>query len=152
MSHSFSLQSILSYRKRVADTLELALGRLLTDEHAASQYLVTLGANEQALHTALARQQRGVLDLVAIEHMRGQLRGVQAEMKVVTRRLAELREQVVEKREELVTARRAKETLEKLKEREKQHWLAEENRRESADRDDLYIARAHRLAGAPPEA
>jgi len=43
----------------------------------------------------------------------------------------------------VVLAQQAKETLEKLKARERERWLAEEARREAAERDDIYIAQAY---------
>ncbi len=144
MSRTFSLQPVLSYRERIAEALEMELGRLRATAQEIKAAIAALQRDEQASFDELARRQTGMLDLMAIEQLRGHLQNVQKQIEAQKTRLAEMEKQIEAKREEVTAAQQDKETLEKLKEREESAWQAEVLRREAAERDDIYIAQAYR--------
>ncbi len=145
MAKKFSLQSVLSYRERAVELLEMQLAGLLTAERDLTTLVEQLQRTEQGLFVELARRQIGVLDLAAIEQARWQLLSLQRQIRDHRLRLAEVRAQIEAKHAEMVTAEQARETIEKLKEREMEAWAAEIARREAVERDDQYIARAYHL-------
>ncbi len=145
MARKFSLQSVLSYRERTVELLEMQLAGLLAAERDLTILVAQLQATEQELFIDLARQQIGVLDLAAIEQARSQLLHLQRKIRVHRLRLAEVGAQIEARRAELVVAQQARETIEKLKEQEMEAWAAEIARREAVERDDQYIARAFHL-------
>lgn len=144
MARTFSLQPVLSYRERIAEALEMELGRLLATAQEIKAVITALQRDEQESFDELARRQTGMLDLMAIEQLRGHLQNVQKQIEAQKARLAEMQNQIEAKRQEVTTAQQDKETLEKLKEREENAWQAEVLRRETAERDDIYIAQAYR--------
>ncbi len=144
MARTFSLQSVLSYRERIVETLEMELGRLLATERKIMAAIAALNRDEKETLAELARRQTGVLDLTAIDQLRGHLQNLHQQIEAQQKRLAEMQKQIEAKREEITTAQQEKETLDKLKEREEEAWQAELLRRETAERDDIYIAQAYR--------
>lgn len=144
MARTFSLQPVLSYRERIAEALEMELGRLRATAQEIKAAIAALQRDEQESFDELARRQTGMLDLMAIEQLRGHLQNVQKQIEAHKARLAEMQKQIEAKREEVTAAQQDKETLEKLKEREENAWQAEVLRREAAERDDIYIAQAYR--------
>ncbi|MBM4423062.1 MAG: hypothetical protein FJ030_06665 [Chloroflexi bacterium] len=143
MPKQFSLQPVLNYRHRIVESLEIALAQLLAAEQMLKVAIQKLHLAEQDLFGTLAQRQIGILDMMTINQLRAQIRGVQLQITALSRQLNDLQPQITAKRQEVVLAQQAKETLEKLKARERERWLAEEARREAAERDDIYIAQAY---------
>lgn len=145
MAKTFSLHAVLSLRQREVEILQMQLAGLLAAEQELTFSLRQVEHAERGLFVELARRQIGVLDLDAIDQVRWQLYSVQGQMRDYSQRIAEVRSQIEAKRCEILAAEQAKESLEKLKEREMTAWRAEAKRREEAERDDQYIARAYQM-------
>ena len=145
MAKKFSLQSVLSYRERAVELLELQLAGLLTEERNLNSLREQLQQTEHGVFADLARRQTGLLNLPSIDQVRWELLDLQRQIRDCLQRLADVEAQIEAKRAEMVAAEQAKETIEKLKEREMEAWAKEIARREAVERDDQYIARAYHL-------
>lgn len=146
MSIEFSLQAVLDFRHKRVEGLEIALGRLLQQEQQARRLLAGLEADREALFADIRQKQAGVLDLAAIAQMRFNLKHLEQRLTQQRAVLAELAQRIDEQRARLVAAKQAEETLVTLKDKEVAQQRAAEQRLENAQRDDLYIMRAHRRA------
>lgn len=126
----------------------MTLARLLRAEQDTLKDIAMLREVEHDLFADLAARQQGLIDLTVVFQLRAQLKTVGARLAVHTRTLNEVRQQIANVRTEIVNAQQEKETLENLKAKEEAKWQLAEAAREARERDDIYIARAHRLQEA----
>ncbi|HVP21250.1 MAG TPA: flagellar FliJ family protein [Anaerolineaceae bacterium] len=144
MPPKFSLQTVLDVRHTRVEALEIELGELLT---AQQEGLIMLASFESSLHEVFARlhqAQNGELDLFAINHLRANVRDLQARIAQVEEALRILEEKIEDKRSELVSAKQSEETLQTLKRKEIDRYKTELALYENKQQDDVYISQAFR--------
>ncbi len=143
MKSRFRLQTVLEYRGRIVEALEVALAGLRAEERDAETRLAELYSQQQQVIAAMRMHQSGELDLLIIRQLQRNWMIFKSSIEQQVQRLADLQEAVNAKRLELLEAVKEHDVLLKLKERHANAWQAELNRQELNERDDQYIARAY---------
>jgi len=146
MPPKFTLQPVLDYRHRRVEALEIELSRILRDKKRAEEKLQSLFTRQYEILEEIRIVQNGDLDMQRIRQLYNGLKSLQRMIDDQKLVLADIMIKVEEKRQQIVKARQDEETLEILKEKEEQRVLLEENRKENALRDDIYIAQAYHKA------
>jgi flagellar export protein FliJ len=146
MPPDFALQGVLDYRHSRVETLEIQLGRLLSEQQQAQRAWEALQAERHQLFAAMREKQAGTLDLSALAQLRFHLKHQEQRIERQAALLAALAEQIKACRGRLVAAKQDEEALVTLKSKGLERWHAEVLRQENSQRDDLYIMRAHRRA------
>jgi flagellar export protein FliJ len=150
MALKFSLQSVLDYRHKRVEGLEVELGQLLSGLRQAQAFLERLHEFRAGLFEQLDRSLRGAdsangeMDLGAIGQMRSNLKLVEARIRQQNDHIRQLQAAVDAKRMEVVAAKQDEETLMTLKNKEIERYNAELLRAENRLVDDIYISQAHR--------
>jgi flagellar export protein FliJ len=146
MPPDFALQGVLDYRHSRVETLEIQLGRLLSEQQQAQRAWEALQAERHQLFAAMREKQAGTLDLSALAQLRFNLKHLEQRIERQAALLEALAEQIKACRGRLVAAKQDEEALVTLKSKGLERWHAEVLRQENSQRDDLYIMRAHRRA------
>ena len=148
MPPKFSLQPVLDFRHQHVEALEIELASLLAAQQKGITFLERLFSYQTHQIDELHSQQEGDLNLITINHLRTNLKTVEARIRQQQVFLAELAQQVENKRIEVVGAKQDEETLNTLKNKEMERFHAEQVRQENRLQDDIYIAQAHRRAAS----
>ena len=146
MPPEFALQTVLDYRHSVVQALEIELGRLQAQHQAHQAQLARLHDQREALFIELRERQSGALELALLTQLRLNVRNVERAIEREQELLAQLALQVAEQQQKVVAARQDEETLAKLKENGQERFRQSQARHEEHQRDDIYIAQAHRRA------
>lgn len=142
MPPKFPLQPVLDFRKVLVDRLEVELAHLLSAGHRLRNRITTNQAAQQAVLAELRTLQSGLLNLEQIQRQQTGWQILHDELQRLAAEMRTLQNAVHEKRAELVAAAQRRDVVAKLGERHAGHWQAELLRHETAERDDIYIARA----------
>lgn len=126
----------------------MSLARLLMKEQETLKGIDVLRAVENDLFNTLSARQQGLMDLTIILLLRAHIKTVGERLAAHTQTLSAVRQEIADARAKIVNAQQEKETLENLKAKEEAKWQLAEAAREARERDDIYIARAHRLQEA----
>ena len=141
MPFRFRLQSVLRYKEKVEDDRKLELAALLTEKAEQEQRLVALDAERERVRAEVLGGMKGEVDVDAVA--RG-LRHVdwlddcrrrQAEL------IAELGHRVETKRQEVVEAMQERQALERLRERDRASYEAEQLHVEQTMMDEVATSR-----------
>jgi flagellar export protein FliJ len=146
MPPKFSLQSVLEFRHKRVEALEIELGQIMAAYHEAQAFLAKLHEYRQHLFGELGQRQEGEINLMALQQVRTNVKLVEQRLLQQMEEIAKLERQVQAKREDVVLARQGEETLVTLKNKETERFKAEEVQREGRLQDDIYIAQAFRRA------
>lgn len=137
----FSLQSVLSYKESLVDLLERQLAQLLSMHSAVEAVLVSLHQERQRIHHRLIAERQGILRLDRLRYYQSYLDWLGERIEAQERQLAQLDEEIEKKRGELVSRMQEKQMLEKLKEKAKERFMLELERREADLHDEMASAR-----------
>ncbi len=137
----FSLQSVLSYKESLVDLLERQLAQLLSTRSVVEAVLVSLQQERQRIHHRLIAERQGVLRLDRLRYYQSYLDWLGERIEAQERQLAQLDEEIEKKRGELVSRMQEKRVLEKLKEKAKERFMLELERREADLQDEMASAR-----------
>ncbi len=149
MAPKFTLQSVLDFRHSRVEALEIELGNAIQAHQRGLTFLDALVDSQARIYSQMTECQQGEIDLFLIYRMQASLKMVNDRIEKQAALVDELAAQVELKRIELVTARQEEEALEKLWEKERERYQAEQAQIESRTQDDIYIARAyHSTLGA----
>ncbi|MBN1267445.1 MAG: flagellar export protein FliJ [Anaerolineales bacterium] len=143
MPPKFSLQPVLDYRHRRVEAMEIELGRMMREKNRAEEKLRSFFTRQHEVLEEIRIVQEGDLDIQRIRQLYNGLRNLQKMIDNQKIILTEMMQRIEEKRKKIVNARQDEETLEILKDKEEERILVEENRKENALRDDIYIAQAY---------
>ena len=146
MPPEFPLQTVLDYRHSRVQAMEIELGRLQALHQAHLARLAKLRDNREKLFVELRERQTGELLMALLTQLRLNLRSVEQAIESEQTVLAQLALQVMEQQQKVVTARQDEETLSTLKQNGLERFRATQARIEEHQRDDIYIAQAHRRA------
>lgn len=133
----FSLQSVLSYKESLVDLLERQLAQLLSTRSVVEAVLVSLHQERQRIHHRLIAERQGVLQLGRLRYYQSYLDWLGERIEAQERQLAQLDEEIEKKRGELVSRMQEKRVLEKLKEKAKERFMLELERREADLHDEM---------------
>ncbi|MGQ0602585.1 MAG: flagellar export protein FliJ [Anaerolineales bacterium] len=144
MSPEFSLQPLLNYRHNKVEAMEIQLARLIVEHRQAYnlRQAVQQGRNELLEDMRLEKKKTGPLDLDALTQLTHNLKMLDRRIAEQDDKVAALHNQIEDQRRLLVEARQEEEALSILRRKELDRFRAELNRRENAERDDIYIAPA----------
>ena len=146
MPPDFPLQVVLDYRHNRVQLMEIELGRLQALYQAQQARLAKLRDSREQLFAELRERQNGEVEMAVVALLRLNIRGVERGIETEQTTLAELSLKVMEQQQKVIAARQDEETLETLKENAQVRFRAGQARREERQRDDIYIAQAHRRA------
>jgi|SRR5579859_5519530 len=144
MPPDFALQVVLDYRHSRVEAMEIELGRTQALYQAHLANLANLRDSREKLFVELRERQIGELAMPLITQLRLNLRSVEKSIEGEQTVLAELSLKVMEQQQKLVSARQDEETLATLKQHGLDRFRASQARNEEHQRDDIYIAQAHR--------
>src|SRR5690348_13475533 len=139
----FSLQSVLNHRSEIEQVNQRALAHLQAQMQQLKTALADLNNSVQSDLTDL-RQNRltGPLEISYLTGHRRYMLVVQRRATEMVQRMTLLQRQIDAAHGELVEAARQRKILEKLRDRQKSRWIADQTRRELAELDDLTMRRA----------
>jgi flagellar export protein FliJ len=144
MPLKFSLQAVLDYHHNRVELLEMELGRLRHEAREVQMQIDECRARRQELFDELRQPPNQMLDLERVLQLRRDIQRVERSLGQHEQTHAHLTQQIAAQLEKVVAARQDEATLKKLKDKELDAYLAELARRESSQRDDIYIAQAFR--------
>ncbi len=139
----FSLQSVLNHRTQIEQDKQRALAHLQAQMQQQKTALADLN-NSAESDLADLRQNRltGRLEVSYLTGHRRYMMVVQRRATEMVQRMTLLQRQIDAAHAELVEAAKQRKILEKLRDRQKSRWLADQTRRELAELDDLTMRRA----------
>jgi flagellar export protein FliJ len=141
---------VLDYRHSRVQVEEIELGHLTRLYQEAEARLAELQSAQVQGQSELRRKQTGTMDLSAIAYLRAELKRREQHILEQATALADLATRLAYQQASLVQARQAEETLATLKDKGARQYQAILARNEANQRDDVYIAQAHRRAQAAP--
>jgi flagellar export protein FliJ len=148
MPPKFSLQSVLDYRHNRVEVLEIQLGQFIAAQKEVGERLEFLDNAQAGLFKELQVRQKGTVDLVAVGHLRINLKAIGSEIKMQQSLWTDLEQQIQMARAEIILARQDEEILATLKEKALKRYQAEQAQQELRLQDDIYIAQSYRRSGA----
>lgn len=113
----FSLETVLSYKQQVLDTLQREHGILVGEVRTQEALLVSLRRQYRDYGDEYNERTAAGLVLLDAMYYQSRLRAMEREIQVETRRLEELERLAEEKRQEVVEARKDTASIEKLREK-----------------------------------
>jgi flagellar protein FliJ len=134
----FQLEGLLRHRRRLERERQRDMALLQREARQLEEELRGLGEAMSAT-TADVRKTRliGKLDMPFLAGHRRYLAAMQRKGQGLIQRLALLTPQIETRRQALVAAAKERKAIEKLRERRRDVWLADQARRETADLDEV---------------
>lgn len=141
----FHLDGVLHQRKNIEREKQRLLAIVISQMAQLEQQLRALDADVQAT-TADVRQNHltGPIDLSFLTAHRRYLAATQRRAMAIANRMSVVQRDVDEARAALAAAARDRKVLEKLRERQKEAWQMEINRKESAALDEMAMQISYR--------
>jgi flagellar FliJ protein len=139
----FPLAAVLRHRKHVEQERQRALAEL--ENEMAGQQRVLDEMNRAVANSAedlRANRLTGPLNLAWLTAHRRYMLGMQRQLTALAQKMSLLQRRIDEARASLVEAARQRMVMEKLRDRQHQAWLEDENRRELAQLDDVTMRAA----------
>jgi flagellar protein FliJ len=144
---SFRLQSVLEYRRALADRLQIVLADRQRQLLDAEQRMSDLyGVIEQAA-CSLDELQDDVVDVSLSAHISIHMEQIEREIAAQSELIEQVRAELEQTREELLELERSARTLERLREQQHDEWALEELRREQAQLNELAAIFHQRIKG-----
>jgi flagellar FliJ protein len=133
----FQLEGLLRHRKRLERERQRDLALIQRQARLLEDELRQLGNSMTATNNELRSRLTGRLDLPFLAAHRRYIVTMQLKGQGILQRLSALTPQIESRRLALVAAAKDRKAIEKLKERRKEIWLADQARREMADLDEV---------------
>jgi len=133
----FKLEGLLRHRKRLERERQRELALIQVEYRQLEEDLRQLGASMTATTQEVRSNLVGRLDLAFLAAHRRYIMSMQMKGQGLIQRLAAMRPQIDARRAALVAAAKERKTIEKLRERRKEQWLAEQSKRETAELDEV---------------
>lgn len=143
----FRYETVLRQRRNVEDQRQRELAQHLRGkmilENQLRQMQQTIRDSKQQMGTGLV----GTVDLAGIGRIAQYSAQVRVRGQQIAVQLAQREKQIIEARQRLLEATRQRKALDILRDKHYRRWVAEQNRRETVELDDLTNQRyARRLA------
>lgn len=137
----FRLQTLLRLRRQQEDEKKRAVGVLLTRINEFQQQAVQMAADIKREGENLKQQyQHGTLEMDWIAHYHRYVNHIRQSIQQRVQTIAQVQQQLAQARGELADAARQTKILEKLREKQKDRFDAELNRRERVQQDEIATA------------
>jgi flagellar protein FliJ len=133
----FQLEGLLRHRRRLERERQRDLALLHREVRRLEEELRSLGAAMSQTHSQVREKLTGRLDLGFLAAHRRFITSMQRSGQVVLQKIAALGPQIEARRVAVVAAAKDRKVLEKLRERRREIWLADEARREMAMLDEV---------------
>jgi flagellar FliJ protein len=134
---SFRLQSVLDYRRALADRLQIVLSDRHRQLRDCEQQLADLYALMDQGISSLSEQEGEHVDVGRATQVTIHVDHVEREITHQVEILEQVRAEYERTREELVELEKSARTLERLRDRQHDEWALEELRREQAQLNEL---------------
>lgn len=134
---NFRLQSVLEYRRSLADRLQIALADRLRQVQDAELRLADLHQSREQALDSLGASRDDVLDLNLATHLGIHVEQLEMEIQAQGEVIERARGEYEQVRAELLELEKSAKTLEKLRDRQRDEWSADELRREQAELSEL---------------
>jgi flagellar protein FliJ len=142
----FQLEGLLRHRRRAERERQRDLALAQREARQLENELRQLGNSMSATTNELRTRLTGRLDLAFLAAHRRYIVTMQIKGQNILQKLSAMAPQIESRRLTLVAAARDRKAIEKLKERRKEIWLADQAKREMADLDEvsnqMYFAEA----------
>jgi flagellar protein FliJ len=133
----FQLDGLLSHRRRLERQRQRDLALAQRDVRVLEEELRRLGESMAATTQEVRRRLTGRLDLAFLAAHRRYIATMQVKGQALVQRLAAMQPVIESRRAALVAAAKDRKAIEKLRERRKEEWVFEQNRRELAELDEV---------------
>jgi flagellar FliJ protein len=133
----FKLDGVLRHRERIEQDRQRNLAFVHSEMVKLQGELRSFNAEAQRNIAAVRTHLVGKLDMAYLAAHRRYMLGMQRKVHDLAQRMAAQQQKVDEARRALTEATKQKKILEKLRERQQQRWLVEQNRREAGALDEL---------------
>jgi len=142
----FRFETLLNHRRRIEDDRQRQLAK-----HLRTQAIMhdQLRNQQQTIHSSkreLAGSLVGTVDLAAVGQFARYSGAVAARARQIVARLGQLEHQIRDARNQLLGATRQRKALDMLRDKHHAQWRLEQERRETAELDDLTTQRYARRA------
>ncbi len=132
------MQSILDHKQDLEDKEKEKLAKILQRLEQAKQYLVNLEHKRDVTRFELKEKQRaGELDIIKLKIYNQYLKKLDSDIINVKLMIEQIKVEEREQRQNLLKAAQERQTFEKLKEKHREQFLAEEAEKERKFIDDL---------------
>lgn len=148
----FSLETVLSYKQQVLDSLQGEHAVLLARVREQENVVEELWAQYRAYNEEYKEQKSVGISITDAMMFQSGLRALEDEIARATKKLEDLRRQEEKKREEVVEAKKDTSSIEKLREKKMDLYQKAVQKSEEAFIDE-YVSSARAMAAmdAPPE-
>lgn len=136
----FELEEILNIRRFQQQQAEAELGKALAEEKKVQDRLDDLAARQ--VH--VTNEMKGSVNFTDIANANQFYSYVRNQSESLLKELAELKLVSEQKREELKKAMQKTDSLEKLKEQQKDEYMADQKKKEMHEIDDIVTSRVNR--------
>ena len=133
----FKLEGVLRHRERIEHDRQRDLAIVQAEMVLLQNELRAFNAEVQRNIGAARSQLIGKLDMAYLAAHRRYMLGMQRKVHDLAQRMAAQQQRVDEARRNLTEATKQKKILEKLRERQRERWATEQNRREAGALDEL---------------
>lgn len=138
----FSLEALVTQRERVEKEKQRRVAAVQQEIQAVMRGIQDIHARiSQENRTLGARELTGRLDMQYIAHEKRFVANLQIKAAGEMKRLTGLEQALSLARAELMAAARARKVLEKLREKHFSRWRAEQERKETAEMDEIAMRR-----------
>lgn len=137
---NFELEEILNIRRFQQQQAEAELGKALAEEKKVQDKLDVLAARQ----VQVKNEMKGSVNFTDIANANQFYSYVRNQSESLLKELAELKLVSEQKREALKQAMQKTDSLEKLKEQQKDEYLAEQKKKEMREVDDIVTSRINR--------
>ena len=137
---NFELEEILNIRRFQQQQAEAELGKALAEEKKVQDKLDVLAARQ----VQVKNEMKGSVNFTDIANANQFYSYVRNQSESLLKELAELKLVSEQKREALKQAMQRTDSLEKLKEQQKDEYLAEQKKKEMREVDDIVTSRINR--------
>lgn len=137
----FRLQKVLEMREQKEKLLQRRYMELLAAAEAEKRYLRELLERQAWFRKDLEEKQRGKLDIVDVMHLLAYLEGLAETIEEQKIRVREAEERAEEARLDLLRASQEKKAVEKLREKQYDDWMKEQQRAEIIFLDEISSVR-----------
>ncbi|MFN0074115.1 MAG: flagellar export protein FliJ [Chloroflexota bacterium] len=134
---NFRLQSVLEYRRSLADQLQIALADRERQLRDAERRLAELYSERDQATDSLSVGQDDLVNVSQATHIFIRIDQLELELEAQSQVIERARADYEQTRSELIELEKSAKTLEKLRDRQQDEWATEELRREQTQLSEL---------------
>lgn len=147
MAFRFRLQSILDYRRSLADQARMRMATAKLELRAAEEQLAQLNESHTTAFDAYSAEIDASLDVASVDNLGIHLQGIESMIADQSREVNHLQQEYAAARQELLQLELGARSIEKLRERQEGDWAAEIKRHEQTEMSELAAVFHRRTRG-----